>query len=141
MHLQACNFIKKKLQHRCFLAKYLRTPILRNICEQLLLKAAGLKPATLSKRVFGTGVFLRILQLLRKCILQNTSGQPDMKLRQSYSNIRFMGMYQFGFSRLYKPDINRGLQISVDRLDFIGCSGMQTDQDQQSKMLRNIICR
>ena len=38
--LQACNFIKKKLQHRCFpviIAKFLRIPILRNICERLLL--------------------------------------------------------------------------------------------------------
>ena len=35
-----CNFIKKKLQHRCFpvkFAKILRTSILKNICEELLL--------------------------------------------------------------------------------------------------------
>ena len=38
--LLACSFIKKKLQHRCFpvsVAKILRTPILKNICERLLL--------------------------------------------------------------------------------------------------------
>ena len=38
--LQACNFIKKRVQHRCFLgnvAKFLRAPILKNICERLLL--------------------------------------------------------------------------------------------------------
>ena len=32
-------FYEKRLQHRCFLvniAKFLRTPILKNICEQLL---------------------------------------------------------------------------------------------------------
>ena len=37
--LQACNFIKKR-QRRCFpvkFAKFLRTPILKNICEGLLL--------------------------------------------------------------------------------------------------------
>ena len=37
----ACNFIKKRLQHRCFpvnIAKFLRTPILKNICEQVFLK-------------------------------------------------------------------------------------------------------
>ena len=37
--LEACNCIKKRLQHRCFLvniAKIFRTPILKNICEQLL---------------------------------------------------------------------------------------------------------
>ena len=39
---QACNFIKKRLQHMCFLVKFatfLRTPTLKNICEQLLLAA------------------------------------------------------------------------------------------------------
>ena len=37
---QLCNFIKKKLQHRCFpvkFEKFLKTPILKNICERLLL--------------------------------------------------------------------------------------------------------
>ena len=36
---QACNFIKKILQYWCFpikFAKFLRTPILRNICERLI---------------------------------------------------------------------------------------------------------
>ena len=36
-----CNFIKKRLQHRCFLvklAKFLRTSIFKNICERLLLQ-------------------------------------------------------------------------------------------------------
>ena len=38
--LQAGNFIKKRLQHRCFLvniAKILRASILKNICERFLL--------------------------------------------------------------------------------------------------------
>ena len=38
-HLKACNFIKKRLQRKFFpvnIAKFLRTPILENICEQLL---------------------------------------------------------------------------------------------------------
>ena len=42
---QACNFIKKRLQHRCFpakFAKFLRTPILENICERLLLNLSGM---------------------------------------------------------------------------------------------------
>ena len=37
---QACNFIIKRLQHRCFPVKYtklLRRPILKNICKWLLL--------------------------------------------------------------------------------------------------------
>ena len=39
--LQACNFIKKRLQHWCFLgnaAKFLSTAILKNICKRLLLR-------------------------------------------------------------------------------------------------------
>ena len=38
--LQDCKFIKKRLQHRCFvrnLRKFSRTPFLKNICERLLL--------------------------------------------------------------------------------------------------------
>ena len=38
--LSPCNFIKKRLQHKCFpvkFAKFLRTPILKNIYERLLL--------------------------------------------------------------------------------------------------------
>ena len=41
--LQALSFIKKKLEHRCFFAnieKLLRTPILKNICERLLLRVS-----------------------------------------------------------------------------------------------------
>ena len=38
--LKACNFINERLQHRCFpdnIVKFLRTSILKNICEGLLL--------------------------------------------------------------------------------------------------------
>ena len=37
---QACNFIRKRLQHRCFPVKFaifFRTAILKNVCERLLL--------------------------------------------------------------------------------------------------------
>ena len=37
---KTCNFIKMRFRPRCFpvnMAKFLRTPILRNICEQLRL--------------------------------------------------------------------------------------------------------
>ena len=40
-NLKACNFIKKRLQRRCFhviIARFLRVPILKNICERLLLQ-------------------------------------------------------------------------------------------------------
>ena len=38
--LHVCNFLKKRLQHKCFpvtIAKFLGAPILKNIWEQLLL--------------------------------------------------------------------------------------------------------
>ena len=41
--LKACNFIEKRLQHKCFpvkFAKFLKTTILKNICEQLILSCA-----------------------------------------------------------------------------------------------------
>ena len=44
--LRACNFIKKKLQHRYFpvnIAKHLRTHILKNIYEWLLFNKEGHK--------------------------------------------------------------------------------------------------
>ena len=43
--LQVCSFIKKRLQHRCFpvnIANYLRTTILKNNCERMLLLVNGL---------------------------------------------------------------------------------------------------
>ena len=43
MYHQACNFIKKRLQHRCFpvsIVKCLREPYLQNICERLFLSCA-----------------------------------------------------------------------------------------------------
>ena len=42
--LQAYNFIKKRFQHRCFgvnIGKFLITPILKNVCEQLLLNSVN----------------------------------------------------------------------------------------------------
>ena len=41
--LQVCNSIKKRLQHKCFplsIAKFLRTPILKNICFSFFKTAA-----------------------------------------------------------------------------------------------------
>ena len=38
LDLQSWNFIKNRLQHSCFpvnIVKYLRTPVLKNICERL----------------------------------------------------------------------------------------------------------
>ena len=48
----ACNFIKKRLQHRFFsvkFAKLLRTPILKKICERLLLNLSGIPRASMKR--------------------------------------------------------------------------------------------
>ena len=45
--LEVCDFIKRRLQLSCFplnIAKFLRTPILKNICERVLLRV--LKPTS-----------------------------------------------------------------------------------------------
>ena len=50
------NFIKNRLQHRCFpvkFAKFLRTPILKNICERLLLFVSPQNTITNSGGKFG----------------------------------------------------------------------------------------
>ena len=50
--LQACNFIKQRPQHRCFpvrFAKFLRTPILKNICKRLLLGTRKHKEASVPR--------------------------------------------------------------------------------------------
>ena len=49
----ACNFIKKRLQHKCFpvsIAKFFKTPILMNIYKQLLLCTWPLLLLTKKKR-------------------------------------------------------------------------------------------
>ena len=51
--LKACNFIKKRLQRGCLLgkfAKFLRTPVLENICERLLLQINFLMTNNLRRR-------------------------------------------------------------------------------------------
>ena len=53
-------FIKKRLQLRCFpvkFAKFLRTPILKNICERLLLKSV-LSPGLPCLITFGSNWYL-----------------------------------------------------------------------------------
>ena len=48
---EACNFIKKRLQHRCFpvnIQKFVRIPIMKNVCERLFL---DLKSAKCEKKL------------------------------------------------------------------------------------------
>ena len=53
------NFIKKRLQQRCFpvnITKFLRTPILKNVCEQLvlfiILTTVLFLPVNVRKKIF-----------------------------------------------------------------------------------------
>ena len=51
---QPCSFIRKILRHRCFpvnIAKFLRTPILKSICQQLLLMGSQYKILGRGKRI------------------------------------------------------------------------------------------
>ena len=60
--LKACNFIKKRLQHRCFpviIANFLRTAFLKNNCERLLLYII---------------IFFLTLTLRKKCPYSEFSG-------------------------------------------------------------------
>ena len=57
--LLACNFIKKRLQHRCFpvnVAKFLRTDILKNICERLFLCLMDFLEQIVFKEAFQNGL-------------------------------------------------------------------------------------
>ena len=50
--LQTCNFMKKRLRHRCFpvnIMKFLRKPTLKNTYEQLLLKIGVIHKGCLHK--------------------------------------------------------------------------------------------
>ena len=60
--LQAWDFIKKILQHWCFptkFAKFLRTPILKNICERLFLFVSPQNTFINSGGEFGLEVWTR----------------------------------------------------------------------------------
>ena len=58
--LKACYIIKKRLQHRCFpvnIAKFLRTSILKNICEQLRLGTSNFTKNEILFQAFSTILF------------------------------------------------------------------------------------
>ena len=70
--LQACNFVKKRLQHWCFpvkFAKFLRTSILRNICEELLLFVSPQNTIANNRGAFALGETLTESNFLNVTIL------------------------------------------------------------------------
>ena len=67
---QVKTFIKKRLEHRCFrgnTAKFLRTPILKNICGKLLvnIKSKFISVAK-SLLILHSGCFLEYLEKVYK---------------------------------------------------------------------------
>ena len=79
---QACNFIKKRLQHRYCLAnigKFIRRPILKNICRQLH-----------CWKVFSENVFqMRTQQkeLLMTCCVTGCTNQSGLNKNASYNKV------------------------------------------------------
>ena len=89
--LQGCNFIEKKFHHRCFqvrFAKFLKTPILKNICKQLLLTmlahstqssqcGPNMADTALHKKITGTMLVQTLYRsshrrcFVKKCVLKN----------------------------------------------------------------------
>ena len=69
MKLKACNFIKKRLQQKCFpvnIAKFLRTPILKNICEWLLLNYFSPFQTSQSIHLYCKSIDLGMIQIRYK---------------------------------------------------------------------------
>ena len=79
---QACNFVKKRLQHRYFLAnirKFIRRPILKNICKRLHFW-----------KVFNENVFqIRNQQkkLLMTCCVKDCSNQSKLNKNVSCNKV------------------------------------------------------
>ena len=71
------NFIKKRLQHRFFsakFAKFLKTPCFRDL-QRLLLPVQGFQPATLlKKRLRQRSFFCEFYKIFKNIFWQNTSG-------------------------------------------------------------------
>ena len=105
--LQACNFIKKRLQQRCFpvnIAKFLRTPILKNICERLLLESYRSNSKTQNllffiennqidlqqQKIMEQGILKKYLYKCRKwktsCAVKRWQRSPSWQRSLSYRN-------------------------------------------------------
>ena len=81
--LKTWNFIKKRLQHRCFLvniAKILRTIVFKNICQRLLLNRNKKESRSLiQNRSFG-GTDLAVIKTLVTIIISITENSTTMTI-------------------------------------------------------------
>ena len=80
--LQACKFIEKRLEHRCFpllVRKFLRTPILKNISEWLLL------------------IILLIQQFVFGCLFTIMKKNNDLSVKKIFIEIRLCNRMTYVF--------------------------------------------
>ena len=128
--LQGSNFIKKNLHYRCFLvkfAKFLRIPILKNICKWLLLKILAHSPQSsqccpntaetiLRKKITGAMLAQTTYRSspgrysVKKCVLKNFAIFTGKHLRWSLSLIKLQA---FSPAALLKRDSNTGVFLCI----------------------------
>ena len=119
--LQACNFIKKTLQHWCFpmyFVKFLRTPILKNICERLLLFVSPQNNITNSGGKFGldeTWTECKVSIFLNVTILFNQMQPCNLKFAKSRA---MCAMRAMGASVVYVPTCQKRVNISFLRANL-----------------------
>ena len=108
--LRACSFIKKRLQHGCFpvkFAKFLRTSILKNICERLLLKISTLQKTI--HRFLSQNMIFIIISITFE-VLKFLLSFCAVFANLLYKNIRF--------SLLYEPPSSELINYYVETVLF-----------------------
>ena len=97
--LKDCNFIGKRIQLRCFsvnIAKFLRTPILKNFCKRLLLlllesvmpvcHSMNFVSFTLCNHFLSHFVVI-ILKFVKLSLLVTLCNKPFQKAQKEYGNL------------------------------------------------------
>ena len=103
---KTCNFLKKKLQHRCFLvniAQFLRALILMKICEQLLLQF-----------LFFTSYFISSLELVSTLNLIGVLQRSSSRFKE-FS----LGCLVVGSSLIWKKEKLAEITTRCHSLSFI----------------------
>ena len=118
---QTCNFIKKWIRHRCFhvkLMKFLRTTILKNISERLLLSYQKIRDSVMFTRTqtihaaltcfFHNKMwyFFPLFVIVLQSKLQNTAVARRDFLREIRS-----GVYWFGMEWLFRQKTVVSIQV------------------------------
>ena len=101
---KTCNFLKKRLQHRCFpvnIAKFLRTLILMKICEQLLLQFLLLTVNISSWELVSA---LNSIRFLQRVLLRVLSGRflSYLKKRKTSQNSHLVSLVVIRCHSLYQ---------------------------------------